>query len=250
MNTFNDKNKYLESKMSTDKTYPKFSISNEKINMVLPLLEEAFCNQALIGNINVTKSEKETLFYLANKALDRALADTSNSNFGLNRIDCDILVLETVLLLREWNEQTSSTKNVEDTTFWEFICNQYSFSYDDTFGSSKIYKIFKYSISDSLNYHDRLFISSGHKYYTSMLIHAISPKQVFFDFFEQLLAFYAKTLNYQVIESDPIFQKFSCSFYNWIKGMVDSSDENVYIKSVQSSSAIKALFKYCPFLYG
>ena len=150
--------------------------------------------------------------------------------------------------MRNWNDvDDGNGDGNEDPKFWEYICNQYALPYDDeSFANSHAYKIFRMAINKSLKRHNRLQATSGQKYYTTLLIHAFAPKARFYALFEQIFAFYAATLNYQYVKSDPAFRAFIRAMKLRFESGRAGLEDNVYIKSVQSSSAIRTLFVHCP----
>lgn len=227
-------------------SYPMPKYSSQACVALAPILTEAFLSQPLLGNVILSSDQREKLHTMAVGALSGALTRTHLKEYGLTDFYCDILVLETTLLLRNWNDNgDDNDAEGEDEKFWEYICNQYALPYDDRFGNGPVYKVFRTAISKSLKQHNRLFLKEGQRYYTTMLTHAIAPKKKFFALFEQIFAFYAETLNYQYTKGDPAFRAFSNAMkVRFESGRVQSEDD-VYIKSVQSSSAIRALFLHC-----
>ena len=211
-----------------------------------PVLTQAFILQPLIGNLILSEAQRTKIHMVAKDALSSALSKIYLKNYGINDLNCDVLMLETALLLRNWSDCSTDDASGDDMNFWEYICNQYALPYDKGFGNSHIYRIFKQVIERSLKRHNRLFINVGQKYYTTMLIHALAPKVKFYDLFEQILAFYTRTLSYQYIKADPAFQAFSQAMKCRFESSSSPIEDDVYIKSLQSSSAIKALFLNCP----
>ncbi|MDI9505044.1 MAG: hypothetical protein QM271_02940 [Bacillota bacterium] len=206
-----------------------------------PVLQQAFYAQPLLGNITPTPEQRTLLFKSAMDILNQVLRHKK----PLNVVQRDILVLETVMLLQRWNQQSDEHK---DTTFWEYICTQYGLRYDmSRFSTSKTYNEFREAIERSLRRHNRLMAKRGKRYYTTMLTQALAPKEKFFDLLEQIFSFYAKNLKYQYIADDPAFTAFSLAMKRRFDSKVALSDESVYIKSLQSSSAIELLFTRCPY---
>lgn len=213
---------------------------------LLKPLTQAFVSQPLIGNIILSEEQRTKIRMVAVDALSNALRNTDLQNYGIDDFNCDVLMLETALLLRNWMDCSTDDGGDDDMNFWEYIFNQYALTYDKSFGNSHAYKIFKQVIERSLKRHNRLFVDFGQRYYTTMLIHALAPKVKFYDLFEQIFAFYAKTLNYQYIKADPVFHAFSQAMKSHFENNGSPVHDDVYIKTLQSSSAIKALFSCCP----
>lgn len=208
-----------------------------------PIFTEAFCTQPLLGNVNMTSEQRAELHKMAKRDLDRTLRKTDLPNKCLSDFNCDVLVLETVMLLHNWNEIDDENNN---TTFWEYVSNQYDLPHDDSFVNSRAYRIFKTAIKRSMKQHDKLFVSYGQKYYTTMLVHALAPKTKFYALFEQIFSFYDKTLEYQYNKNDPAIRAFAYAMKCRFESVTPDIEDEVHIKSVQSSSAIKALFINCP----
>ncbi len=224
--------------------YPKPIFTSGLWEQFEHTLTKAFLSQPLVGNILISPEQKERLHTTAKNLLMNARTMTYSFDYGLDTFYSDILVLNTVLLLRNWSGDGDA--NCDYTGLWEYIFNQYALRYNEDFGGSLEYNIFKSAIKKSLCSHQRLFLQSGQKYYTSLLVHAISPKRMFYALFDQIFAFYSKTLNYQWYKDDPAFRAFAYTMKDRFEGKRSRMDEDIYIKSVQSSSAIQALFTHCP----
>ena len=206
-----------------------------------PVLNQAFYSQPLLGNITPTSEQRSLLYQSAIEILNQVLRHGRQ----ISIVQRDILVLETVMLLQRWNQQTDDK---QDTTFWAYIFSQYGLRYDmSDFSNSKAYRMFRDSIEISMRRHNRLIAGKGKRYYTTMLTHAMAPRDKFFDLFEQIFGFYSKNLRYQYISDDPAFTAFSLAMKRRFDSPSALWDDSVYIKSVQSSSAIVLLFSMCPY---
>lgn len=245
--TLKEQTNMIEPEMQSRSGLYPTPIPSSSLHVLLePVLTQAFVSQPILGNINLSTSQREKIHTVAKSTIFNALRTVYLPDYGLGDFSCDILVLETILLLRNWNDGDEDGSGDENENFWEYICNQYALAYDDNFGNSHVYKIFRFAITSTFKGHKRFIVNTGQKYYTTMLAHAFAPKMKFYALFEQIFAFYAKTLQYQYIKADPAFRAFSYAMNNRFKSRRSNSDDNVYIKSVQSSSAIKALFSHCP----
>jgi hypothetical protein len=228
-------------------SYPMPRLSSSSSELLEPLLTQAFISQPILGNIVLSPEQRDKVHTMAVTALFNALEKTGHRDYGLGDFYCDILVLETVLLLRDWSGGDSeSSDDKGDANFWEYICNQYALLYDEGFGNGHAYKIFRYAIKRSLGRHKRLLLKTGQKYYTTMLTHALAPRAKFYALFDQIFSLYAKTLNSHYMNADPAFRAFSYAMKIRFQDGRSAAEDNVYIKSVQSSSAIKALFSQTP----
>ena len=191
----------------------------------LLLLKGAFQN-TLLGEIELSDKESSWLYEYACTAIWRARFQQE----PLTSLEEDALVLCTIILLRDWNGEG------DGENFWEFICEQYAIPY-----SQPVRMMFTSYVDSSFSRNNLLFATTGHKYYTSLLAHALSPKKYFFTLFEKIYGFYAKSLNYQYTENDKAFHVFSLAMQErFMNGVISKND--VYIKALQSSSAIKLLF--------
>jgi hypothetical protein len=233
-------------------TYP-FHIP-QKYELLGDALTQAFVAQPLLGNVCVTPDERDAIHTAAENILTERLKYLQKGrslglDYGLNESDFyrDILVLETALLLRNWSlDEGDVDSDQEEASFWEYLYNQFALSYDGTFSNSHAYNLFRYAIRKSLNKHNRMFIDKGKSFYTTLLIHALAPVTKFRALFDQIYAFYTKTLQYQYLEADPAFEAFVNAMKKRFEGKSALADDDVYIKSVQSSSAIRGLFQCCP----
>ncbi|HHT28323.1 MAG TPA: hypothetical protein GXZ82_13915 [Firmicutes bacterium] len=233
-------------------TYP-FHIP-QKYELLGDALTQAFVAQPLLGNVCVTPDERDAIHTAAENILTERLKYLQKGrslglDYGLNESDFyrDILVLETALLLRNWSlDEGDVDSDQEEASFWEYLYNQFALSYDGTFSNSHAYNLFRYAIRKSLNKHNRMFIDKGKSFYTTLLIHALAPVTKFRALFDQIYAFYTKTLQYQYLEADPAFEAFVNAMKKRFEGKSALADDDVYIKSVRSSSAIRGLFQCCP----
>ena len=220
--------------MQNGKTPNKFdSIKNTSVHdnlcnsAVSLLLENAFQNM-LLGEIELSDEESKSLYEYVCTAIWRARFLEA----PLTVVEKDAFVLCTIILLRDWKGEG------DGENFWEFIFDQYAIPY-----SQPARMMFTNYIESSFSRNNLLFAVKGHKFYTSLLAHALSPKKYFFTLFEKIYWFYAKSLNYQYTENDKAFHAFSLAMQErFINGTVEKND--VYIKALQSSSAIKLLFTH------
>jgi hypothetical protein len=236
----------IESEMQTRSGHYPFSIPTQ-YSLLGDVLTKAFVSQPLLGNVHVSPEERDAIHEAAMCALEHALPRVDMSDYGLDGFYCDVVLLETVLLLRYWalNERETDTDE-DERAFWEYLFGQYGLDYDVDFPRSHAYKLFQTVVRKSLYRHQRLFVRSGKKYYTTLLTHALAPVAKFRALFDQVYALYARTLKFQYYERDPVFASFVEAMQKRFAGRCIIEADDVYVKSVQSSSAIRALFQYCP----
>ena len=211
--------------------------SAQFLSPLLPLLTEAFLIQPLLGNVNPSIEQDKYLYEIARNVL----LGSRNSEADLSDFECDILTLKTVLFLRDWNDDDGTEDDGDNTAFWEYTCCQYAIKH-----CSIAYNLFKNATSRCLKRHNRLYAKGGKKYYTTLLAHAMAPKSKFHFLFEQIFSFYRDILKYQFIESDRAFSDFSFALKKRFDGEIKTDEKDIRIKSLQSSSAIKLLFRTCP----
>ena len=77
------------------------------LELLKPILTQAFISQPLVGNIILSKEQRTKVHEVATEALSSALKNIDLKNFGIDDFKCDVLVLETALLLRNWNDCNS-----------------------------------------------------------------------------------------------------------------------------------------------
>ena len=223
-----------------------YSVPSGTPEIIADFFSQSF-PRSLLGNVILRADQQKALYDYAREALLRAI----NSKSYLSDFDSDIVMLETVLLLRGWNEAESDSGPEENagSTFWEYICDQYAISYDSsTFSSSHEYRLFREGvIKKSTARHHRVMASGGKKYYTTLLTHALAPKDKFEILFEQIYHFYSTDLHYQFIEGDTAFYDFAAVMKKRFAGEAKDASEGLSIRNLQSSSAIKLLFSECPY---
>lgn len=222
--------------------YPIPRAHTEHRELLEPIMTQAFISQPVIGNVIPTDEQREWIHMLAERILSNARRMVHLDNMGLDSFSRDIIVLATVLILRNWNDEGSDKERL-----WEYICNQFALPFDDgSFANSPEYKMFREAITFSLRRHNRLSATTGQKYYTTLLIHSLAPKAKFHDLFEQVFNFYAKNLHYHYLRSDPAFSSFAYAMKSRFEATKTRFDDDLSIKSVQSSIAIKQYFLRCP----
>ena len=208
-----------------------------------PIMTQAFLAQPIIGNIIPTDEQRERIHMLAERILSNARRMVHLDDFGLDSFSRDVIMLAIVLVLRNWNDEDVG----DSQTLWEYVCNQFALPFDSSsFANSPQYKMLREAITSCLSRHKRLRATTGKQYYTSLLIHALAPKAKFYDLFEQIFGFYAKNLHYHYLRNDPAFSAFAYAMKNRLEVAKTRLDDDIYIKSVQSSMAIKHYVYSCP----
>ena len=219
--------------------YTIISDNNKDMECLSFVFTEAFRKSDLIGNVLLTVDELTYLHTRASEILKKALKKTW---IFLTPFEQDIIFFAIVILLRNWKDKSQENSNFSDSRFWEFVCNQFSVSYNDQyFSGSETYRLLRDVVIKSPKRNEKPYAREGKRYYTTCLMHALSPIDQFEKLFEQIISFYAETLQYQYNPADPIFVDFSNAMHDRLCGKGGSS---VYIKALSSSSAIKTLFRH------
>jgi len=186
-------------------------------------------SETLVGNVQMTDEEARLLQSYATDKLKRAIINRS-SILGQDNL---LVFLSMVTLLRDWKSESDD----DEKMFWPYVFECFAIPHEDGKSSANeyAYKVFREVISTI-----KVRAGAGHKYYTTSLLHAFSPKSAFFALFDQIFKFYEKTLNWQYDKGDEIFLKFAQAMKERFESNVRHDD--VYIKALQSSSAVKLLF--------
>lgn len=100
----------------------------------------AFISQSILGNIILSEEQRTKVHTLAEDTLSDALTRTYLEDYGINDFYCDILMLETVLIPRNWSDRDTDDASGDDMKFWEYIYNQYALAYDESIGNSHAYR--------------------------------------------------------------------------------------------------------------
>lgn len=198
------------------------------------LSDYVFRSFPLAGEYILTDAESEMLYQSASHIVQWILngKDSINSNQKV------ILTLATIELLKSaaWNED-----------FWDFIFLQYGFQPENSENARrKLYEIFCQSIKDTLKRYNRFFAPANkQRYYTSLLLHAIAPKQSIEALFNILFDFYTKNLDFQYIPEDTSYRSFVVGMRARWKDNA-SFKEDLKLRSDSISSGLQTLFQERP----
>lgn len=160
----------------------------------------------------------------------------------LKKRDCVVLTLETVLLLKDW----PGFNNGEDR-FWGYVFRQYGFKAD---GRPKAEERLCAQFRSAIQYtftHYRRFLAprSKQRYYTTLMLHALSPRQSIEALFNILFDFYARTLEFQYVAEDISYKVFTKGMLARWDGRV-KTEESLRLRSDTVFSGLQTLFEERP----
>lgn len=190
----------------------------------------------LIGQYTPSLEEKKLLDDYAQSAFQKLC----KKNSVLSKADELVLTLNTVQFLKNWS--TDSNEENYGNGFWNYIYLQYGFKEDFDDANQSIYRKFRDAIKNTLTHYKRYFSSEKtNRYYTSLLLHAISPIHSIEHLFDILFEFYVENLEFQYVAEDTVYKTL-------VKGIQarweDSarSEASIKLKSSAVMSGLKALF--------
>ena len=189
----------------------------------------------LAGEYILTDVENEMLYQSASHIVQGILngKDFITSNQKV------VLTLATIELLKsaDWNNEG----------FWNFVFLQYGFQPENSeVAKQRLYKIFRQSIEFTLKKYNRFFAPlTTDRYYTSLLLHAIAPKQSIEALFNILFDFYTKNLDFQYIPEDTSYRSFVFGMRARWKNNA-SPKEDLKLRSDSLSSGLQTLFQERP----
>lgn len=156
-----------------------------------------------------------------------------------------VLVLETIELLKCWSSDLLDDE--VGGTFWKYIFMQYGFNPENSEAAeTRLYARFCTAIKKTLTLYKRFFAPEGtQRYYTSLLLHAIAPRQSIESLFNILFDFYIKNLDFQYIVDDISYRVFT----KGMRARWDSrvtTDKDLQLRSDFVFSGLQALFRERP----
>ena len=200
------------------------------------LAETVMRRYPLVGQYELSSDEMSMLLLAAQKAFDKLPIKGEE----LNSKEKLVLTLATVELLKDW---TGASDNEEDSTFWGYVYLQYGYKKgvsDSTDGL--IYRNFCAAIQNTFTSFHRFMAGEGtNRYYSSLLLHAVSPVVSIENFFDILFDFYTDNLDYQYAEEDPCYKTF-------VKSMAKRWDDSLgktgtyQLRSLSVRAGLKTLF--------
>lgn len=200
-----------------------------------------FRKYPLAGEYILTDSEERILYQSASQTVKKILKNDAR----VTRKEEIILVLETVELLKYWSSNLLDDEVAG--TFWKYIFMQYGFNSENSEAAeTRLYARFRTAIKDTLTFYKRFFAPEGtQRYYTSLLLHAISPRQSIDSLFNILFDFYIKNLDFQYVAEDISYRMFT----KGMRARWDSrvkKNEDLQLRSDAVFSGLQALFQARP----
>ena len=164
-----------------------------------------FRKYPLAGEYMLTEEESQSVYQAASQVVRKVL-----SKKRLTMWDEWVLVFGTVQLLRGWSPDTTETEG--QGTFWNYIFLQFGFNQQKSPKAGvRLYAAFRKAIQNTLVRFRRFFApeETTQRYYTSLLLHAMAPKQSIEAFFNVLFDFYVKNLDFQYVAEDISYKTFT-----------------------------------------
>ena len=154
------------------------------------LADYVFRTYPLVGEYHLTNSEDTILYQSASQTVKKVLLDMGRTTAKEDAV----LVLETINLLKGWSSELADDEN--SGSLWNYIFLQYGFKSENSdAATNKLYNYFRSAIKDTLTRYKRFFAPEGtQRYYTSLLLHALAPKQSIESLYSILFDFYVKNL--------------------------------------------------------
>ena len=161
-----------------------------------------------------------------------------------NTVDT-VLVLETINLLKIWSSGLAD----EDISgsFWNYIFLQYGFKSENSeAAANRLYNYFRGAIKGTLAHYKRFFAPEGtQQYYTSLLLHALAPKQSIESLYSILFDFYVKNLDFQYVTEDISYKVFTKGMRARWDSRIAKNDE-LQLRADAIFSGLQTLFKERP----
>lgn len=191
----------------------------------------------LAGEYLLSNAEEACLFQSAQNTVQKIILDHDQ----ITTNEEAILTLETIELLKQWSSDLSDDEI--SGSFWSYVFLQYGFNPENSDrAAQRLYTRFCAAIRGTLIRYHRFFAPEGTKrYYTSLLLHAISPTQSIENLYTILFDFYVKNLDFQYVPEDVSYQVFTRSICSrWNKN--NQSEKNIQLRSDTVFSGLKTLF--------
>lgn len=225
--------KKLKLTVNVERDMRREDIDHEGITDVYDLAEEAFRCLPLIGNICIDEETEKLLFKEATDVFDR-IVDELRISYKQGRL----LTFAIIVLLRNDSDKE------EDESFWAYIYRQFGYNIENM--SQGVYAALRATLKDTLNTEKRFFAPENtHRYYTSLMLHSLSPRYSIEGLFEILLYFYTDELKYTYIPEDSAFSALVDSIANrWNK--TEEIVESIHVRGNVLASGLRVLFQERP----
>ena len=197
---------------------------------------QIFDNYPLVGEPVLPEKVLSKLFARAQIIFD-GIAENGGSD--LSNDEKDIIAIAIVQFIKQRNFQEEGKS---DKQFWPYIYSQFGYKQDND-GAGRIYSALRDAVKCAFLRHARYWSSEEktQQYYTSLMLHALSPVQSMESLFEILFYFYTHDLEFAYVPEDPIFKALvNCIASRWDKGTELQKELN--LRSNALASGLKALF--------
>lgn len=203
----------------------------------------------LLGEYEPSPAEMDMLMNAAQDVFQKMTLEHAELTFE----EQAVLTFTTIQLLKNWTTDGAevpddSEDGASDNGFWNYIYLQYGFKPEDSeVAEQRIYSRFRKAIKATLQgtKKKRFMTSEGHKYYTTLLLHAIAPEQSIRNLYDILFDFYISNLDYQYVPNDPIYGAFVKGMQRRWNGSEKKKDA-LQLRSDVVFSGLKALFMERP----
>lgn len=205
------------------------------------IADYVFQKYPLAGEYRLTEQENSLLYNAAKETIHKVLEKEGQ----ITELEDAVLTLETVQLLKKWSPQEENAG--EPRKFWNYIYLQYGFNSEKSEAARKIlYQHFQFAIKRTMIRYKRFFAPEDTmRYYTTLMLHALAPRQSIEGFFNILFDFYVKNLDFQYVAEDISYKVF-------VQGMrarwdsKEPKEERLQLKSDSIFSGLQTLFRTKP----
>ena len=205
------------------------------------LADYVFRTYPLAGEYHLTDAEDALLYQSASETVKKVLIDGGRTSVR----EDTVLVLETINLLKIWSSGLAD----EDISgsFWNYIFLQYGFKSENSeAAANRLYNYFRGAIKGTLAHYKRFFAPEGtQQYYTSLLLHALAPKQSIESLYSILFDFYVKNLDFQYVTEDISYKVFTKGMRARWDSRIAKNDE-LQLRADAIFSGLQTLFKERP----
>ena len=205
------------------------------------LADYVFRAYPLAGEYHLTDAEDALLYQSASETVKQVLIDGGRTSV---REDA-VLVLETINLLKGWSSELADEET--SGSLWNYIFLQYGFNPENSeAAANRLYNYFRGAIKGTLAHYKRFFAPEGtQRYYTSLLLHALAPKQSIEALYSILFDFYVKNLDFQYVPEDISYKVFTKGMRARWDSRVAKNDE-LQLRADAIFSGLQTLFKERP----
>lgn len=205
------------------------------------LADYVFRTYPLAGEYQLTDAEDALLYQSASETVKKVLIDGGRTSVKEDAV----LVLETINLLKGWSSELADDET--SGSLWNYIFLQYGFNPENSeAAANRLYNYFRGAIKGTLAHYKRFFAPEGtQRYYTSLLLHALAPKQSIESLYSILFDFYVKNLDFQYVTEDISYKVFTKGMRARWDSRIAKNDE-LQLRADAIFSGLQTLFKERP----